>query len=304
MSADEEPNFGAQEYLCYELLKQLDGQQRDGRRITRTQFLKLTCIADRTLQDEYGRDIELPRYWYQYGEILNETPLTSGVYNTTPAPWGGKQVQQAPGISSEHFDVPTEVRDNIYTVTRRLARRFANVESEKLKQYQYEQYVPSEFIREFDEFRAYLTGTDQHNAKLTSFASDRTATSREADALELLDHLVVSYPKGTYDEMYDLFLRWEDTTRLLLEQERSFGEVHGLLEDFWETFSRVELKLTHEQYTPAEQKARWLRDRDEEKDTFRSTLRELREQALERRGSSGTLESVSEAYAETVNDLL
>lgn len=299
MSSGEDRQYNVHDYLCYQILHQLERYQNEGRSIPRTQFLKLAPIADRKLSDEFGQEINLPRYWYMYGEVLNENPINSGVYNTTPAPWDGKQVQLSPGINDDSFEVDEEVRRDIIEVARRLASEFANESSSVIKDLQYEEYAPTEFIRDFDRFRNYIQRIDEQNTTLAQFASDN-ASSRAEDAQEFLDDLVVDYPVEAYDEAHGLFLEWEDTTRLMLEQGRSFDEVSNLLEDFWETFSKVELQIKHQQNTPPSQLNRRIREAERDKEEFVHRLEDIREALLRQEESDNILESVSESYSETV----
>lgn len=303
MSDEEQTEYDADDFLCYQLLEQLDDAQRDGRSVTRTQFLKIAPIADRILSDEYGRDVGLPRYWYMYGEVLNEKPLNGGYYTTTDAPWGGKAIELAPGIDSEAFDVEDDVRRDVHEVGRRLARNFANEPTDQLKTYQYREYAPTDFVAVFDSFREFVSDADRQNTTLSSFIGGEDSYSRENEAQQLLDDVLVEYPDDTYDEMYDVFLEWEDTTRLLLERETPFDAVESLLSDFWETFSKVELRLRHEQNTPPDQKAEWLDERDGVKRDFRERLTDVREDLLTDREPSDELESVAGSYSETVRDL-
>lgn len=303
MSDEEQTEYDARDFLCYQLLKQFDDAQRDGRSITRTQFLKIAPIADRILADEYDRSVGLPRYWYMYGEVLNEKPLSGGYYTTTDGPWGGKAIELAPGTTFDTFDIADDVRRDVHEVARKLADDFANESTDKLKAYQYQKYAPTSFITAFDDFREFISDTDQQSTTLDSFTTGESSYSRETEALELLDEVLVEYPEETYDEMYDVFLEWEDTTRLLLQQEAAFGAIESLLSDFWETFSKVELRLRHEQNTPQEQKIEWIDERNDVKREFRDRLTEIREEALTDRDPSNELEAVAESYSETVRNL-
>lgn len=278
MSREDEAGLDAHEFLCYLLLRELDDRQREGRSVTRTQFLKLPCIADRLLSDRFDVDVELPRYWYRYGEILNEQPLDGHYYTVTPGEWGGHSVQPAPGITEDAFDVPETVEQPVRTVVRDVVGKFANQQSETVKEYQYEQHAPNRFVVLFDEFREFVRNQDQQNAALSDFA-DRALESPEKQGKEHLDELLAEYPPDLYSDMYDLFLRWEDTTRLLVE-DGAFDRVEELLEDFWETFSKVELRFHHGQNTPIEQRRRWSEARDDEITGFDRRLGEVRESIL------------------------
>ncbi len=300
MSREDETGLGAHEFLCYHLLRQLDDRQHEGRSVTRTQFLKLPCIADRRLADRFEVDVELPRYWYQYGEILNEQPLDGHYYTVTPGEWGGQSVQPAPGTSEDAFDVPEGVKQSIRAVVREVVGEFANQESEAVKDFQYEQYAPNDFVVLFDEFREFLHDQDQQNAALTDF-TDQSLESPEERGKERLGALLTAYPADKYSNMYDLFLRWEDTVRLLLD-DGAFDAAEELLDDFWETFSKAELRFHHAQNTPKEQERRWLEERDEEISGFDDRLTEVRESALTNREPSDLLSTLADS--ETDDDLI
>lgn len=300
MSTEKEGGLGPQDYLCYCILRELDTYQREGRSVTRTQFLKLPCIADHYLYDDHELDIGLPRYWYQYGEIVNEQPLSSSYYNVTPGEWGGHQVQPAPGISSDAFDVSEDVQQHISSVVRRVVSQFANQDSKEVKDFQYKNHAPNSFVRSFDEFREFVLNQDQQNASLADF-SQGSVQSMEERGKEYLDELLMEYPADQYSDMYDLFLRWEDTARLLID-DGEFNDIEDLLGDFWETFSKVELRFQHAQNTPKEQKVRWMNERNEEINSFNIRLSEVRKDVLADRETSNIFESVTQSG--TPDDLI
>lgn len=191
--------------------------------------MKRSCTVDRELTDEYGVDVELPRYWYQYGEILNEQPISNSTYTVTPAEWDGRNVQPAPG-ADDSFVVPGDVRKPIREVVRKLAHRFAQEDADAIKRHQYENHASNEFVRQFDAFREFVSNQDEQNTSLFEFGSG-DVSSPEERGTELLDSLVQTYPTEEYTEMYDVFFRWDDTTRLLLKQGE-FEAVAELLAGF------------------------------------------------------------------------
>lgn len=289
MSSEAEAPLDSRDYLCYALLEELEAEQHDDRSITRTQFLKLACIADRQLSDEHGIDLKLPRYWYKYGEILNEQPINDGLYNETSGEWGGKKIQPALGTAGDSFDVDPSLRNSIREVTHNLAHNFATSGAEEIKRYQYKHYAPNAFIRLFDEFRDYLNHQEEENHSLDEFGMGVSSTSDQA--IEFLDDLFIEYPTEQYSEMYSLFLRWEDTTRMLLTRNR-FEDAKELAQNFWETFSKVELRVHHEQHTPRGQKTRWKNHREEAMQTFEDQLNNVRREALSGNPPSDVLETV------------
>lgn len=289
MGFKEGATLDRRDYLCYALLEELESRQPDGRSITRTQFLKLACIADRKLTNVHNIDLELPRYWYKYGEILNTQLINDGLYNENQGEWGGIKIQRAPGTSTDDFDIESSIRTTIREVTRSLAHDFATAESEHIKQHQYENYAPNEFIQSFDQFRDHLKNQRIEDHSLSDFETVNQSPSETAT--DFLDEVFLQYPADQYSEMYNLFLRWEDTTRMLLDDQH-LEEAKQLAQNFWEAISKVELRIHHEQHTPREQKMRWIDDREQTMQTFEDQLNNVREKVLSKQQPSGVLETV------------
>jgi len=293
MSSQEGNDFDARDFLCYFLLRELENTQPQQRSITRTQFLKLTCITDRRLNEMYDVDINLPRYWYQYGEILNEEPISNSTYTVKSGEWGGQKVQPAPGVSRDAFAVPSEICKPIFSVVREVAHEFANKDAEEIKDYQYEQYAPNEFIRAFDAFRKFIRTQDNQSTSLADFSTGSMQSPSDR-AKELLDNVTGEYPTEVYSDTYRTFIRWEDTTRLLLAED-DFETTEELADDFWETLSKVELRFRHGQNTPESQEIKWANERGETLEKFRVRLTELRENILTKREPSKVFQSLTQS---------
>ncbi|MCX2818041.1 hypothetical protein EGH25_01555 [Haladaptatus sp. F3-133] len=295
--------YDAADYLSYRLLERLLKAQHDGRDVTKTQFWKLPCIADRYLQDELDINVKLPRYWYQYGEILNASAVSDGLFmEKEDTAWEGTRIVLSPGIDDSQFEIGDRDRVGVDRAVHKVVSDFANEDSHRLKGYQYRKYSPTEFIRVFDEFRQQLK-MEEPSTTLSDFGEGGEAPSELA--LKTLDDVYGTYPKDMYGEGYSLFLRWEDTVRMVLEGD-DIETASSLTESFWETFSKIELRLKHEQNTPEAQMLRWEQEKSTVISEFRNRLSNIRGDVLAERDDNGdrVLDTISESYSDTVREML
>lgn len=274
------------DYLCHHLLINLKNRQNSD--ISKTTFYKLVCVTDRVLRNNFDTDIELPCYWYRYGEIVDSNQLNSAVVNIESAEWDGERAEPTRAVAEHEFDVSDHLREVISRATRQVAGMFGERNSEAIRSYQYHQYAPTEFIRIFDQYRDSIS---EPNRTLDEFYTQEDNQSRKDRISILLDDMVSAYPKDQYDEMYDVFLRWEDTSQLLLEENR-FSDLRSLSESFWATFCKVEARLHHKRGISAEKTAQWIRSRDDIKNEFEKELSSQREELLAKRDTSPLFNAV------------
>ncbi len=116
--------------------------------------------------------------------------------------------------------------------------------------------------------------------------------------------MVESYPVQEYEEMYDLFLRWEDTVRMMLDSSPDYGEIEEFLDQFIETLSKVVLRFEHSQGISEERREKWQSQAETQKADFERLLRERRKSILQQEGNRAfpNLQSVSESFSQTVRD--
>ncbi|WP_436343372.1 hypothetical protein [Natronorubrum sp. FCH18a] len=320
--------FGEPELLGYRVLVGL--KEQSDRQISSAKFFKLCCIADRYLEDELGCDVDFPRYWYMYGEIAADQEL--GDFYISPGGYGPVQRQFIPDrelnasywedqttfeegdvteptlrkdIEEDDFDVDQETRSKINDAVRWAVHRFGTQPASELKEYQYQTHAPKEFIRAYSKLRWQLNNADlESQSKLRSYTDSGTppAEPRNEDYVaHLLDEMQLTFPEE-YEEMRSLYLRWDDTIRLMLEQNRDYEEIAQFLDSFIETLSQYTLRFEHGENIPNSRIAEWRDEGDDRVDEFEEELREIREGVLLNREESGILDSIAEPFDETVLD--
>lgn len=294
--------FGAAEYLGHQLL--LHHQEQRGL-VPKTVFHKLWCISDHHLSGNYGIDIGLPRYWYMYGEMVDEVSVDTGFRTAPSAPWGGQAYKPDWDLERSDFDITDEQRELIDSTVTWTLNRFDRRETRYLEFYQYQTHSPNDFIRAYSELRAHLQYVNLDVQDVLTPLAIRPgfeAESNEELIEAYLDEMLITYPENipVFADFQTIYLRWDDTARLLLNETDAYAEFDDFLDRFIEALSKDVLKLTYHDDIPPERLEQWEAEADEATAEFESYLAARRSSLLETRELSGTLEDVSETFDETV----
>ncbi|MFB6175607.1 MAG: hypothetical protein ABEI99_00385, partial [Halobaculum sp.] len=126
--------------------------------------------------------------------------------------------------------------------------------------------------------------------------------TNRAVVTDLLDEMKSTYPESSlrFDRLSDVYLRWDDTARLLVDQGNKFTRLEELLDDFVRVLSNAVLRFEYNDDISTTRLDEWSEETESEIETFERELRDARETLLAERDRSGVLESVSESYDETV----
>jgi hypothetical protein len=112
--------------------------------------------------------------------------------------------------------------------------------------------------------------------------------------------MIATYPNEKYDHMYSLFLEWESLTRQFIYNEM-FSQLDNFTSEFWNTFSRVELRIHHNENISPLKIRRWKNEREEHIESFEQEIEDKQHVLLENREPSDELDSVSEAYSQSID---
>lgn len=269
--------------------------------IYETEFNKLCYLAYKQLEEEgYANEVKLPMRWYQFGMELWGQPEAYGVIYQGDSR-GTRVTRQT--LSDRVFDIGNELKGAIHKVARQLAGNYKNTYgTDKIVDDSYEDYAPTEFVREYHEFRSVFEDLEEGQSSLASFANDESPEDHISTVRPHLERLVKSYPRSKYDEAHSQFRQWDSVTRQLAKNG-NLDAMESLASDFWEMFSRVELRIHHQIDIPSNDQADWILERPRHKDAFEKTLREYRQIALERRDDTDHLDRVSASYSEAVRSI-
>ena len=76
--------------------------------------------------------------------------------------------------------------------------------------------------------------------------------TRKEELEPLLDKLLSEFPEMEFSELYDTYLEWDETTRLILDcvpQSKQDALLKKLMNLFWETYSKG-VRIRHNQNIP------------------------------------------------------
>lgn len=292
--------LGETEYLGYRLLEELEECKG---LVPRSLFFKIWCVTDRYLESEYQYDSGLPRYWYRYGEIVDEHSMPT-FYNAPSAPWGGQAYSVQKNVDEADFEISSENKEVSEKGVKWAIERFGGKDTEYVKKHQYKAHSPNEFIRTYSELRDILQSTDLASQSVLLSSGGEYNNNKEL-VEDFLDQMIVAYPEEEgYDEIYDNYLRWDDTARLLLEDEPQYEELDRSLDSFIEALSQHVLQFKYNSNIPIERIERWEGEKGESMDEFMNYLESQRDVALSGRRMSGELESIAEVYDATVTEAM
>ena len=294
-------DFGPSAYLCHQILEQMDRASDGNKIIYETEFNKLCYLAYKGLEEEgYAGEVNLPMRWYQFGMELWGQPEAYGViYQGDDR--GTQVTRQA--LSDRAFDVREELQGAIYKVARQLAGEYKDTYgTDKIVDDSYEDYAPTEFVRKYHEFRSVFNNIEEGQSSLTSFFNDESPEDHISTVRPHMERLVESYPRSKYDEAYTLFRRWDSVTRQLAKNG-DLDAMEALASDFWEMFSRVELRIHHNIDVPSDDQADWILERPRHKEAFEETLKQYREIALDGRDDTDHIDRISASYSEAVRSI-
>ncbi len=244
------PNY-LLEYAVDSLLKTFNPDRKPV--MPKSYFFKLMNLLDTRLRDQ-DVDIELPGYWYKFGfyielnflDIVLPRPFTKFymIDSTHVVP------PQHPNRKYQILDhVKTKIDSTVYWLWKKYG--FKSNYGAKAKKESYEINSPYKFNTIFQE---YIKIVERNETGLIS----------KKESLEpILDSLLSEFPEKEFPELYNIYLEWDDTTRLILDcvpgkkKDELLKELMGL---FWETYS-TGVKIRHNQNIPIPDiLQRWIKD--------------------------------------------
>lgn len=290
--------FGESEYLGYLVLKHL--YEVDNRPVSRSKFWKLCCIADRRLIEQEDLDIGFPRYWYKYGELAAVHDMSREFFNAPSARfWSGQEFHPDREITEHEFDVSPPVRSAIERAVRTTVDRFGKSSVDEIKAHQYRKQAPNDFIEAYSRMRAQFEAVNLNQQELLFEHTERGGT--DAYFEHLLDEMLETFPRRRYGDVLDLYLRWDDTMRLMLEADADFQELHDFLDFFIEKLSEIVLRFEHNTNIPAGRLEEWEEAKPDSKEELADEIEDTRREYLLATEPAGELDAVEDEYDDVVS---
>jgi len=297
MTDETETELGESEYLGYLMLEHL--YEVDNRPVSRSKFWKLCCIADRSLVEDEGLDIGFPRYWYKYGELAAVHDISREFFNAPSARfWSGQEFHLDREIPPHEFDVNPPVRETIQQVVKRTVDRFGKSSVDEIKAHQYRKQAPNDFIESYSRMRAQFEAVNLNQQELLV---EHTDAGTDGYFEQMLDEMLDTFPRRRYGDVLELYLRWDDTMRLMLEADADFTELHDFLDFFIEKLSEIVLRFEHNSNISASRLDAWEETRPVSKEELAEEISAVRREYLLATEPSGELEKVKHEYDKLVS---
>lgn len=320
------PQYGEPEFLCYQVIKKIRDQYGDDHDLPKTDFHKLCYIADKKLREE-SVDIELPVHWYMYGGVITDDAMQTDFYELEEKSWkeySGENVVLSDDIDESDFATDEDHKNEIETVAEDMASEFGgHYGTVRTQDYQYQNYAPNDFVRTLHEFRKFVQDLDNHDrlsadkyvggvgVSFEDFVSEdvegqpESVTPNEEINQELrtyLDELISTYPDEQYSRMESQFLDWENIS-WQMAKNGFYSQLQSFMEEFWKTFSRVELRIQHNRNLPLRIKSQWRNEIPEEIERFELKINNFRTVVLDNREETHVLDTVSDSFSNTVREM-
>jgi hypothetical protein len=249
------------------------------------------------LLEELNHDVGFPRHWYKYGEVGEPHSINREFLNAPRARfWEGQELLSDREIPITEFDISEEDQQLIWEATSKVVSKFGKLPTKELKKHQYNNDAPEPFIEAYSRLRAQFEAVDLDQQKLLPDYSQGSSSTVE----NLLDEMLITYPRERYDDIYELYLSWDDTMRLMCETGGTAPEMKSFLEFFVGKISEITLRFEHNRNIPEDRLDSWREEREEKIRELDEGIEETREALLEGYEPPDILESVSDSFDQSM----
>ncbi|QLH76669.1 hypothetical protein HZS55_04840 [Halosimplex rubrum] len=296
-SEGSEYNLGASEYLIYRVL--MERREQDNQETGRTKFFKLSCLTDRKLIEEFEINIGFPRHWYKYGEVVEEHSINQSViFSPSANHQQGQAYYPANQVSEADFDLEEDLKNAIFSAANSVVQEHGQKTRKQLEQLQYREYAHEGFIEKYSDLRWHLSAESQAREggiqSLDAFMEGPSQTEL------FLDEMFLAYPEDEYDELYEYYLTWDDTMRMLVEEDSHPGRQLAFLEFFIEKLSQVTLRFKYRQNIPEDRLEDWRNERPSQIQELDTRLESVRQGLIDERPTSDIFYELAESYDEVI----
>mgnify|MGYP000415015123 CR=1 FL=1 len=286
-------DLGASEYLVYRVL--MERREQDDQETGRTKFFKLSCLTDRRLIEREGIDIGFPRHWYKYGEVVEEHSVDSSVLFAPSANHQeGRAYYPANQVGEADFSLDEYVKDSIFRTANAVVQEHGQKNRKQLEKLQYREYAHEEFIGRYGDLRWHLSAESQAREgglqSLDAFSDGPSQTER------LLDEMFLAYPEDEYEDLYEYYLTWDDTIRMLVDADAHPGRQLEFLEFFIEKLSQITLRFKYRQNIPDERLQAWREERPDQIEELDAKLESVRQGLIDQRPTSEIFYELADSY--------
>jgi len=267
------------EYTIDTLLKTFNPDRKPI--MKRAHFYKMMDIVDTKLKKQ-KIDIRYPSYWYRYGSVTDFAYLDQVI----PKGFSGRYFDGEhiffPSSHRRTYDIDPHKRAIINSTIELTCDkyRYKSDYGKLLKKDSYELNSPYKFNTIFQDYIEIVSNTTQS----TLFPKEEILES-------LLNRLLGEFPEEDFPEALDIYLSWDDTTRLVLDDyNESKDQLLALLMDlFWGVYSKG-IKSIYNKYFTADHVIIWKQEYEQSLPIEEKKIEGLRKEILVKRNRDFNLD--------------
>jgi hypothetical protein len=258
------------EYSIDSLLKAFNPERKPV--LKHSHFSKLMNLLDTRLRKQ-GIDLELPGYWYKYGYYIEPGFLDLILPRKFTESYTLDNTVVPPMPPKRDYGLKADIKNKIDSTIHSLWQKYGYKEDygRKAKKDSYEINSPYKFNTIFQDY------IDIVNRR------ERGFVSRKEQIEPLLDELLNNFPEDDFPELFDLYLEWDDTIRLILDcisSNKQYGLTIDLTDKFWDIFPNG-VRIRHNQNIPDKNVIdKWKKKYEESIPVFYKELEDIREKTL------------------------
>lgn len=256
----------------------------------KSSFFKLMNLIDIRLKKS-GIDIKLPGYWYKYGFYIEPEFLDLTLKKEFQKTYILDNQFVLPPSKISVYKIPYEIRVLIDQEIEGVVRKYRYVKKygELAKEDSYLLNSPYKFNTIFQDYLKIITRKERPIIPI-------------ADKLELLlDSLLSAFPEVDFSDIYDIYLNWDDTSRLIIahvEERHQMEPINEITNVFWDLYSNG-VRIKHHQNLPDEKIVNhWIQIHKENLGSINQKILKIRKKILLENYSS------SEKNTEFVKELM
>lgn len=237
--------------------------------MNKAHFFKLMNLLDTRLKKQ-GIDIGLPGYWYQYGFYIEPRFLDAVLPRKFSDQYMRGDCMYPSQNSKYNYTIPPKIKQSIDSIISNLLEqfRYKSGYGQLAKDESYEKNTPHKFNTIFQKYIE-IAGR-----------SEAECASKKEILESILNNLLSEFPEKDYPELYDIYLEWDDTTRLILDcvpaGKMQNETVKALMNLFWETYSKG-VRIQHNQNIPIDNLVdKWREEYKKSLTGVYKTIRDIR----------------------------
>ncbi|WP_440950794.1 hypothetical protein [Methanosphaerula subterraneus] len=256
----------------------------------KTYFFKTLFLLHQALKEKQI-DIRLPYCWYLHGPLVEQDTFedqtgTQLQNYITPA-------NSTMRITNVYDDGIIEKEKQVILIEiRKILKKYKTGpiwhedygnklvgEAYRRAPFTYQRTYKREFLPYFDDL--------ENDSNLYDYAYERISQN----LFRYLDSLITQFPERDMNDIFDVYLMWDDTTRLKIENHESINDIKDLSTQYWEIFCSL-LRIKQNENVLPRVVDRWEHEFSRAQPSYYHKLESIQDDSLQKnnRGETAILD--------------